>query len=279
MGSNFEQIISDIAKKSEVTIQALASAFVDKGADLGSDKIRYIKKPRIAVVSGDETSSLAFGEIWHFFEQQIGYPATIIRFKDFDHLNYSDFDVLIFPNGSYQDMETEKMQSWIRSGGKLIALEDAVFQLAGKKGFNLKIKEDAKKEEKSKDPYESLKTYDNRERDDLKNSIPGAIYKVNLDNTHPLAFGFPDYYYTLKLDDRVYTYLESGWNVGVLKKNNYVTGFVGTKTKLKLVDGLIFGVQEMGSGSVVYLTDDPLFRSFWENGKLLFSNAVFMVGH
>jgi len=24
--------------------------------------------------------------------------------------------------------------------------------------------------------------------------------------------------------------------------------------------------------------DDPIFRSFWENGKLLFSNAVFMVG-
>jgi hypothetical protein len=279
LGSNFEQIISDIAKKSEVTIQALASAFVDKGADLGSDKIRYIKKPRIAVVSGDETSSLAFGEIWHFFEQQIGYPATIVRFKDLDRLNYSDFDVLIFPNGSYQDMETDKMQAWIRNGGKLIVLEDAVFQLAGKKGFDLKIKEDPKKEEKSKDPYESLKTYDNRERDDLKNSIPGAIYKVDMDNTHPLAFGFPDYYYTLKLDDRVYTYLESGWNVGVLKKNNYVTGFVGTKTKVKLVDGLIFGVQEMGSGSIVYLTDDPLFRSFWENGKLLFSNAVFMVGH
>ena len=29
---------------------------------------------------------------------------------------------------------------------------------------------------------------------------------------------------------------------------------------------------------VVYLVDDPLFRSFWQNGKLLFSNAVFMVG-
>jgi hypothetical protein len=34
----------------------------------------------------------------------------------------------------------------------------------------------------------------------------------------------------------------------------------------------------MGRGSVVYMVDDPLFRSFWENGKLLFSNAVFMVG-
>jgi hypothetical protein len=33
----------------------------------------------------------------------------------------------------------------------------------------------------------------------------------------------------------------------------------------------------MGRGEVIYLSDDVLFRSFWENGKLLFSNAVFMV--
>jgi hypothetical protein len=45
-----------------------------------------------------------------------------------------------------------------------------------------------------------------------------------------------------------------------------------------LEDGLVFGVQDLGKGELVYLADDPLFRSFWENGKLLFCNAVFMVG-
>ncbi len=279
LGADFYSTIEEIAKKSEVSIQALNSAFVDKGADLGSDKIRYIKKPKVAVISGESTSSLAFGEIWHFFEQQIGYPVTILRNEDLEKLNFNDFDVMIFPNGDYEDFGNDKLKAWISNGGKLIAMENAISQLAGKKGFNIKLKEAEKKDDKNKDPYENLKSYDNRERDDLKTSIPGAIYKVNLDNTHPLAFGFPDYYYTLKLDDQVYNFLEDGWNVGVFKKNNYVTGFVGTKTKTKLVDGLIFGVQDMGKGSVVYLADDPLFRSFWENGKLLFSNAVFMVGH
>jgi hypothetical protein len=41
---------------------------------------------------------------------------------------------------------------------------------------------------------------------------------------------------------------------------------------------LIFGVEDMGRGEVIYMADDPLFRSFWENGKLLFCNAVFLVG-
>ncbi len=275
----FERTVIELAKRSEITLQAIPSAFVDKGADLGSDKIRYIRRPKVVVVSGESTSSLSFGEVWHFFEQQINYPLTVVRSQDLGRINWNEFDVLIFPDGNYPDMGNDKMQQWVRAGGKLIAMEGAVSQLAGKKGFDLKNKEEAKKDEKAKDPYEDLRTYENRERESVRTNIPGAIYKVNLDNTHPLGFGFPDFYYTLKLDDKVYQYLSSGWNVGVIKKDNYVTGFVGVKARKKLMDGLIFGVQELGNGSVVYLADDPLFRSFWENGKLLFSNAVFMVGH
>ena len=113
----------------------------------------------------------------------------------------------------------------------------------------------------------------------MTSSVPGSIYKVELDNSHPLAFGYPDHYYTLKQDDNVYEFIkEEGWNVGIIKKENYVSGFTGNKAKEKLKDGLIFGVQDMGRGEVVYLADNPLFRSFWENGKLLFCNAVFLVG-
>jgi hypothetical protein len=71
---------------------------------------------------------------------------------------------------------------------------------------------------------------------------------------------------------------EGGWNVGVLKKNSYVTGFAGVKAKERLKDGVVLGVQEIGRGTVVYFADDPIFRGFWENGKLLLSNAVFLVG-
>jgi len=279
LNGNFDQTIAEIAGKSGIILQTVSSAFVDKGADLGSDKIRYIKKPKVGLIMGDNVSSLSAGQIWHYFEQQINYPLTLLRPQDVGRMNWTDFDVLIFADGDYEDFGSEKMQSWIRGGGKLIAMESAVAQLAGKKGFSLKTKTEEKKDEKNKNPYENLKTYENRERDYLTNSIPGAIYKVNLDNSHPLAFGYPNFYYTLKLDDRVFSYMEGGWNVGVLKKNNYVTGFAGQATKKKLVDGLLFGVEEMGRGSVVYLTDDVLFRSFWENGKLMFSNAVFMVGH
>ena len=127
--------------------------------------------------------------------------------------------------------------------------------------------------------YASLKKFEERDRDYIPSSIPGAIFRVELDNTNPLAFGYPDHYYTLKLDDNVYEFIkEGGWNVGVLKKDKAVAGFVGSKLKHKFQDGLLFGVQEIGDGTITYLADDVLFRSFWENGKLMFANAVFLVG-
>lgn len=278
LGTRFEKTIADIASYADVSIMPVLSGFVEKGADLGSERIRVIGKPRVALVGGEEASPMAFGEVWHFFERQLNYPLSVIRAQDVKQLNLNNFDVLIYPNGQYEDIYSEKVLNWIQNGGKLIAIESAAAQLAGKKGFSLTFKE-AAKPDKNKTTYLDLKKYEDRERESVQNSIPGAIYKVNLDNTHPLGYGFPDYYHSLKLDSKLYNYLDTGWNVGVLKKNNYVTGFVGSRTKKELVDGLIFGVQEMGEGSVVYLAENPLFRGFWENGKLLFSNAVFMVGN
>jgi hypothetical protein len=113
----------------------------------------------------------------------------------------------------------------------------------------------------------------------VRGNIPGSIFKVELDNSHPLAFGYGEFYYTLKQDDNIYEFFkDNGWNVGVIKKDNQVAGFVGSKVKEKLKDGLLFGVQNLGRGSVTYMADNPLFRNFWENGKLLFCNAVFFVG-
>ncbi|MEO5910047.1 MAG: M14 family metallopeptidase [Pelobium sp.] len=281
MGEKLESTLTKIAAETGEQIIKITTGFVDKGADFGSGKIHYIQKPTVAVLAGDEVSSLAFGEVWHFFEQQIGYPITVIKTSDINRVQWNDIQVLIAPDGYYKDLDNQQIQDWIRSGGKLIAIEGAVKQLADKKGFGIKNKEEKKEDVKDtakKDPYENIKTYADREREGLTSSIPGAIYKVDLDNTHPLAFGYPNYYYTLKLDANTYSFLENGWNVGTIKKSNFVTGFVGNNTKKKLQDGTLMGVEDMGRGSVIYLADDPLFRSFWENGKLLFSNAVFMVG-
>jgi len=278
--SDFDQAVTQTAADLNHELTPLTSGFVEKGADFGSDVIRYIRQPRVMLVTGDAVSAEAMGEVWHFFEQQIDYPITLVRYQDLARVRLGDFDVAIFPDGNYEDFPSDKLQNWIHDGGKLIAIQNAVAELVDKKGFDIKKKEE-KKDDKpdAKDKPPVIKLYDDRDRDAIRASVPGAIYKINLDNTHPLGFGLPVYYYSIKLSDDIYDFLgDDNWNVGTVKKDAYVSGFVGQKSKEKIKDGLLLGVQSMGRGSVIYMVDDPVFRSFWENGKLLLSNAVFMVG-
>lgn len=278
-GNDFADFHATVARLAQVynrELTPLTSGFVDKGMDLGSSAIKYIAAPRVMLASNDGVGADAEGEVWHFFEQQLGYPITLIKYSDINRTRLSDFDIIILPDGRYPDFPMDKIQGWVRDGGKLIAIDGALTQLAGKKGFDLKAKEDKKIEVKLRGDNGA---YDDRERAATSKSVPGAIYKLNMDNTHPLAFGMSKYYYSLKLNDAIYDYLgeDAGWNVGTVKKDGYVAGFVGQKAKEKIRDGMLLGVQHLGRGSVVYMAGDPLFRSFWENGKMLFSNALFMV--
>lgn len=262
----------------KASITPVTTGFAESGPDFGSPLVRSLKAPRVAMLTGENVSALAAGTIWHYFEQELGYPLTLIDVSTASRMRWNEVDVLILPDGNYRFLNDksaqEQLKNWMMQGGRLIALEDAAMQLARFDwGFTVRKAE----EDKDKDIYAKLKRYGDAERDDLKSSIPGAIYKVELDNTHPLAFGFPRYFFTLKRDDSLLEYQEGGWNVGVLKKDNYITGFAGMKAKTNMKDGLVLGSKRIGNGQLVMMATDPIFRSFWENGKLLLANAVFMV--
>ncbi|MFY7652977.1 MAG: M14 family metallopeptidase, partial [Chitinophagaceae bacterium] len=277
---NLLPVLNEAHRLFPVEVMPVSGGFVEAGADFGSPDVRFIPKPNVAILTGDQVSSLDAGECWNFFDQVIDYPASLINAAYLNRVNLKNYQVLIMPDGFYRVLNdksvSDKLKEFVRNGGKIIAIQSAVATLSSL-GFGIKAKED-KEDDKKKEDYADLKKFGNRERDYLSSSIPGAIYKVELDNSHPLAFGYPNFYYTLKQDANVYEFMKDGWNVGFIKKDNYITGFSGAKVKSKLKDGLLFGVEEMGRGSVIYLADNPLFRMFWHNGHLLFNNAVFIVG-
>ena len=283
-GSTLWTTVSDICNAGKIKLNPVNSGMVDKGFDFGSPYVHAMKAPKVAMLTGESVNSNAAGEVWSFFDNELKYKITLINAADVSRINWADIDVLILPDGRYKFLTDKKsasqFQQWIENGGRVIALESAVSQLA-KQDWSIvksKIKADSTADSK-KDPYIALQNFDCRERNQLSNSTPGAIFKVNVDNTHPLMFGYPKYYYTLKMDTLVYEFIKKGgWNVGVLKKENQMAGYVGFKLNPELKDGLLFGVQDLGNGTVTYLTDNVMFRNFWENGKLMLCNAVFMVG-
>ncbi len=271
------QILSEAAKKHSKKLTSVMSGYVYSGYDFGSENIKMIPKSKVALLSGGSTSTLRFGEIWHYFEQQLGYPVSVIDHSYFNQVNLSGYDVLILPglrgNNFFTDIQLKSISDWVKKGGKLIAIGNSLSYLATASDFGLQTK--IVKEDTSP----NLNNYGSGTREYIKNLITGAIFKASVDNTHPLAFGYDDIYFTLKLSDNGYEYLPDGNVVYLTGNDTPVSGFAGSEALNKVEGSLVFGVESKGRGCIVYMVDNPLFRGFWENGKLFFANALFMVNN
>ena len=281
MGDDFDDLVKTLADVYNRDIQPVATGFVDSGLDFGSSSVKLIDAPHIGLIAGDGTSSNMVGHIWHFFDQQIKYPVTMLNMDELGGIEWTDYDVMIMPSGYYGDTfdeyGIEKLMNWVQDGGVLIAVEGANRFLANQIGIELSIKSGDDFEDDS--PESRLKVYGDSERDFISNYNAGSIYALSMDVTHPLAFGYNSNYMSLKLGSTAYEYLENGWNVGVAKNGEPRSGFVGAHVKEHLEHSLSYGVQTMGAGSIVYMIDNPFFRGFWHNGKLLVGNAIFFLSN
>lgn len=286
MKEGFDQVVKASAKKYNRSLYSSPTTYVDAGKDFGSNNVPYIKKPKILALRGSGVSSLAFGEFWYFMEQELNYPVTMVDTDNFGSINLDDYSVIVMPSGGYGRMlnknNMNSLKSWVRSGGKVVAIERAINSFVGRDGFQLKRTAEGKKPEKKTDEEkekDALTPYADRGKkfDDFR--LPGAIFKLKVDNTHPLAYGYSDQYFTIKNNSSRLAYLPNGWNVGIIEsEESHVSGVAGSEVKKQLAKSMIFGVENMGGGAMIYFADNPLFRAFWENGKMFVANALFMVG-
>ncbi|WP_313114503.1 M14 metallopeptidase family protein [Aequorivita sediminis] len=281
--SEFDTKLIEIANKMERELYASPTSYADELTDFGSQYVHLIKNKKVAILQGAGTSSLNYGALWHFFETQLKYPITSINTESVGRIKWSEYDILILPEGNYNsilnDDNFKKLEDWIEQGGKIIAIGNAVDIFEGKKGFDLTknaSENDDEKEDEASD--KNLIPYAEREMESTKDMITGSIFKVKLDTTHPLAFGYDVTYYSMKLGNKSYKFLEDGYNVGYIEGDAVsVSGFTGERAKASLKNSIVFAQAKKGSGSVVYMVDDVSFRSFWQNGKLFLANAVFFV--
>ncbi|RXG29023.1 M14 family metallopeptidase [Leeuwenhoekiella marinoflava] len=274
--TEFDSELITIANQFKRKLTAVQTSFASAGPDFGSSSVKLINKAKIAVLSGEQTSSLSYGATWHFFEQQLKYPVTSILAEDLSRVNLTDYDVLVLPSGRYRFDEgsLDLLKSWVRGGGNLIAIDNALKAFSDKDGFALKESEPVKEEDTI---VNKLIPYAERESSRATELISGSIFKTQIDNTHPLAFGYNTTYYTLKIGSDAYALLDKGYNVAYLTDNpESVSGYAGENALKALENSLVFGVEPMGRGSLTYMVDDPLFRAFWQNGKLFFVNALFL---
>ncbi len=240
---------------------------------------------KILFLSGRGVNSTDFGSVWFYLEETIGYPVSIVDLDRFRRVRLHEFNTLILADGNYDFSEGEqkRINEWVSSGGKIIAMNGALDIFDGKDGFALNAhatdddKQKAEKAAKEKALKKRFLDSANEERRAMSDAIPGAIIENVLDVTHPMAFGLGKKYFSLKTDSRHYALLKNASNIAYVPKGYKSYGFVGHEIGKELPETVNFAIDYKGSGKVIYMVDNPLFRAFWENGNLLFSNALFLV--
>lgn len=285
--ADFAATLRSAAASYSVDLHQLSTGLAVEGSDLGSEKVKVINSSRIAMIIGEGTSATSVGELWHFFEKDLKHPITLIPRNRASSFILADFDIVILPSGAYYE-EIEQFMEFARLGGRIIAIGESIGDFTRQQDSLFYTRLGRAVEEERRNPQNNplnslawdfiseLPTFGDLKRQELTESSEGSIYKVHLDQTHPLAFGLGDHIHMIKSSPSVYPWLPRGaWNVGTLLRDSYTAGFVGHKLKEKLQNTLMIGVEPVGRGEIIYFVESPIFRGFWHQGKLLLSNAIF----
>ncbi|MBD3629786.1 M14 family zinc carboxypeptidase [Cyclobacterium sp.] len=280
---DFHQKVTELANSFEIKLGKTQTGYMDSGKDFGSSHVRIIRKPDIALVGGEGVSSLNFGEVWHFLDSELKYPVVILESDQLNRAVLQDYNVLIMPSGNYKEELHPVLTEWVAAGGKLLAMEDALDLFADREEGLLQTYASEEEKETFESRISKGSAGDNtapfleKERLEISTYAAGAIYEVQMDTTHPLGYGSEGEFYTLKNNSNRYALMEDGINAGYIAgQESHRTGFIGYKIKPLMANSMVFGVEPMGRGQLIYMVDNPMFRSFWEAGKLIFANAVFL---
>jgi hypothetical protein len=270
--TELSSFINAITEKYQLKSFAVNSGNATAGVDLGSSKFVTIAIPSIAMITGTGVNATDAGEVWHLLDQRMNITATHLEPAIFNRVELNKYNTLIMVGGNYNELNKDKLKTWIQNGGVLILTEEAV-SWASQNGINeVKLK-------RAKSPVDSTQklAYIEREQVDGSQQIQGAIFGAEADLTHPLAYGYGTKTVSLFKANKVF--MEKS-------KNPYATpfyygskplqsGWVSKENSDAIKNSAAVVVNTVGNGRVINIADNPNFRAFWLGGTKLFMNAIF----
>jgi len=269
------ETVKTTQEKFNLPVFSTETGYSSSGIDLGSNFFRINKKVKVAMLIGDGVSSYEAGEVWHLLDTRVHIPLTKIRLNQFNRTSLDKYTTLVMVSGSYNQISEsgiEKIKDWVGKGNTLITIGSASSWAIKKEVVEESLVETKKDTIFSRKRYIDAREYSGRER------IGGSILKVDLDLTHPLAFGYRDQSIPVYKNNNVFLNKSKSdySSVAIYSKNPHIDGYVSKKNmenNLKGAASLI--VSDSGSGRVVLFADNPNFRGTWYGTNKLFLNAIF----
>lgn len=278
-GEELHSLMNELANKHQVGIESVSGGLSSSGIDLGSRNFVRVETPEPLMLIGEGISQYEAGEVWHLLDSKLNMPLTKVDILDFRRVNLEKYNELIMVNGNYrllQEQDVERIKDWVEHGGTLIAQKSAVAWAIDNelvKEEELVIKDTTANKEKERVRYDFVSA---EAREGAK-MIGGSMYRVDLDITHPLGFGYTNRDLVIYRNSNLFLKLpENPYSaVAVYKEDPLVSGYVSEENLEKLPGTSSITVSELGSGRVILFVDNPNFRGTWYGTNKLFFNALF----
>ncbi|WP_306591697.1 M14 family zinc carboxypeptidase [Geothrix sp. 21YS21S-4] len=280
-------------------VAAAESAHMASGPDLGSNRSVILRAPRIAVLMDRPASPTAFGALAHTL-WETGLPFVQLRADRLGGIPLARFThVILVDDGaagkSWQQALGEggaaKLKAWVQDGGSLLAfqggaayasragLAQAGFRFLSRAAEEARLQEkDPKREAPRPDPTDLVRPWDKREDRILEESIPGAFLKVDVDGSHPLAWGLhaEGGAAVLNTGDPILELSPGGENpLHYGKEGLKVSGLVAKPLEAKLQQTAYALRERLGRGAVILTAGDPVFRGQTPFTRRVLLNAIF----
>lgn len=265
--------LQEIAQAAHVDIHALTTGYTG-GANLGSTFMAPLKTPNVALLVDGGVDSGEAGEIWHLLDQRMKMPVTLLPLDAVSGANLSRYNVILMADGNYGRLGqagATAIKNWVSQGNTLVAKGGALRWLAQNEigNFTFRTVDNAEKG--------LQKNYADFENATGSKQTFGAIFKANLDTTHPIGYGYSEKeIYTFRNDN---FFLEPSANPYanplVYTANPLASGYLHPSNLPGVKESAVIRVAGQGRGRIIGFADNPNFRAFWFGTNKLFMNSIF----
>jgi hypothetical protein len=183
---------------------------------------------------------------------------------------------ILFPSGRYRFTENDraKIEDWVKSGGVIVGQKSALRYFAKHKWLDAEI---VSRETIDNAFDESDLSYEDGSSLYAKKLVAGAVFEADIDNTHPLFYGYSDDTLPMFKTNNMIVEASSSPFVTPARYTDepLVAGFSDKRMVALMAESTAVTTQKMGRGVVIGFTDNTQFRGYWYGTNKMLANAIY----
>ena len=215
-------------------------------------------------------------------------PVMLRDMASLRSVDWSRITHLVLADGNYNRLsedQVKRIDAWVKAGGTMIATKRAALWAVEKEFMDVEVIDDfavvgfgTPPPVKDEDgPVPDREAYADKNTLEQAQRIRGTIFRADLDNTHPIGFGYRSRDIVSYRENRIILGRSKNPFGAVVQytENPLISGYASPENVDKVAGAAAVLAERRGRGAVVLLSDNPNFRAWWYGTNKLFFNGLF----